>query len=94
MNSLLRALGAIGNISSDEGEGSCFFIRNGKLDTKSWSRQTKSSKENSVYSSFTFVLREKVFSQGMVVLLNPVCVILSGMLHVCKSHVSVVVFKT
>ena len=35
-----------------------------------------------VYSPFTFVLSENVFCQGMVVLLNPVCVLLSGMLHV------------
>ena len=47
-----------------------------------------------VYSPFTFVLCENVFCQGMVVLLNPVCVLLSGMLHVCKSDVSVAVFET
>ena len=47
-----------------------------------------------VYSTFTFVLSENVFCQGMVVLLNPVCVLLSGMLHVYKSDVSVAVFET
>jgi len=46
------------------------------------------------YSLFTFVVNEIVFCQGMVVLLNPVCVLLSGMLHVYKSDVSVAVFKT
>jgi len=47
-----------------------------------------------VYRPFTFVLGENVFCQGMVVLLNPVCVLLSGMLHVYKSDVSVAVFET
>ena len=47
-----------------------------------------------VYSPFTFVLSENVFCQGMVVLLNPVCVLHSGMLHVYKSDVSVAVFET
>ena len=42
--SLLRALRAICNISSDEGEE---FFRNGKLDTKWRSSQTKGSKDNS-----------------------------------------------
>jgi len=46
------------------------------------------------YSPFTFVLSENVFCQSMVVLLNPVCVILSGMLHVYKNDVSVAVFET
>ena len=46
------------------------------------------------YSPFTFVLSENVFRQGMVVLLDPVCVLLSGMLHVYKSDVSVAVFET
>ena len=32
------------------------------------------------------------FCQGMVVLLNPVCISLSGMLHVYKSEVRVAVF--
>lgn len=45
-----------------------------------------------VNSPFTFVLSENVFRQGMVVLLNPVCVLLSGMLHVNKSYVSVAIF--
>ena len=44
MNSLLRALRAIYNISSDKGEE---FFRNGKLDTKWRSRQTESSKDDS-----------------------------------------------
>jgi len=47
-----------------------------------------------VYSPFTFVLSENVFCQGKVVLLNPVCVLLSGMLHVYNSDVSVAVFET
>ena len=33
-------------------------------------------------SPFTVVFSENVFCQGMVVSLNPVCVLLSGMLHV------------
>ena len=45
-----------------------------------------------VNSQFTFVLSENVFRQGMVVLLNPVCVLLSGMLHVNKSYLSVAIF--
>ena len=48
----------------------------------------------SAYSPFTFVLSENVFRQGMVVLLNLVYVLLSGMLYVYKSDVSVVVFET
>ena len=47
-----------------------------------------------VYSLFTFVLSENVFCQGIVVLLNPVCVLLSGMLHFYKSDVSVAVLET
>jgi len=47
-----------------------------------------------VYSPFTFVLSENVFCQGMVGLLNPFCVLLSGMLHVYKSYVSIAVFET
>ena len=47
-----------------------------------------------VYSPFTFDFSENVFCQGMVVLLNPVCILLSGMLHVYKSEVRVAVFKT
>ena len=42
----------------------------------------------------TVVLSENVFCQGMVVLLNPVCILLSGMLCVYKSKVCVAVFKT
>ena len=48
----------------------------------------------SAYSPFTFVLSENVFRQGMVVLLNLVYVLPSGMLYVYKSDVSVVVFET
>jgi len=47
-----------------------------------------------LYSPFTFVLSKNVFCQGMVVLLNSVCVLLSGMLHVYKSNISVAVFET
>ena len=39
-------------------------------------------------------LVENVFCQGMVVLLNSVCILLSEMLHVYKSEVPVTVFKT
>ena len=39
-------------------------------------------------------LAENVFCQGMVVLLNPVCILLSKMVHVYKSEVCVAVFKT
>jgi len=46
-----------------------------------------------VYSPFTFVLRENVFCQNMVVLLNPVCVLLSGKFHVYKSDVNVAVIE-
>ena len=44
-------------------------------------------------SRFTYVLSESVFRQGMVVLLNPVCVLLSEMLYVYKSDESVAVFE-
>ena len=37
---------------------------------------------------------KNVFCQGMVVLLNPVCILLSGMLHVSNSEVRVAVFET
>jgi len=47
-----------------------------------------------VYSLFTFVLSENVLCQGMVALLNPVCVLLSGVFHTYKSVVSVAVFET
>ena len=45
------------------------------------------------YSPFTFVLSEK-FRQGMIVLLNLVCILLSGMLYVYNSDVSIAVFET
>ena len=45
-----------------------------------------------VKSPFTVVVSENVFCQGMV-LLNPVCILLSGMLHAYKSEVRVAVFK-
>ena len=44
-----------------------------------------------VESPFTVVVSENVFCQGMFVLLNPVCILLSGMLHVYKSVVHVTV---
>ena len=50
MKSLLGALRAVCNISSDDGEDLFaheLFIRNGKLDTKWRSRKTKSRKEKS-----------------------------------------------
>ena len=50
VKSLHGALGAICNISSDDGEDLFtheLFIRNGKLDTKWRSRKTKSRKEKS-----------------------------------------------
>ena len=46
------------------------------------------------YRPFTFVVSENVFRQRMIVLLNLVYVLLSGMLYVYKSDVSVVVFET
>ena len=48
----------------------------------------------SVLSPFTVVISENVFCQGVVVLLNPVCILLSGMLPVCKCEVRVAVFET
>ena len=47
-----------------------------------------------VFNRITVVVSENVLCQGMVVLLNPVCIFLSGMLHVYKSEVRVAVFKT
>ena len=47
-----------------------------------------------VYSLFRVVVSENVFCQGMVFLLNPVCILLSGMLHVYKSEVYVAVLET
>ena len=47
-----------------------------------------------VLSPITVVSCENVFCQGMVVLLNPVCILLSGMLHVYKSKVRVAVCET
>ena len=48
----------------------------------------------SAYSRFTFVLSENVFRQGMVVLLDLLYVLLSGMLlYVYMSDVSVAVFE-
>ena len=38
-------------------------------------------------------LARTVFCQGMIVLLNPLCILLSGMLHVYKSKVRVAVFE-
>jgi len=46
-----------------------------------------------VYSLFTVDVSENVLCQEMVGLLNPVCVLLSEMLHVCKSKVHVTVFR-
>ena len=49
VKSLLGALRALCNISSDDGKTSlrtsCLYIRNGKLDTKRRSRETKSRKK-------------------------------------------------
>ena len=50
----------------------------------------------SVYKArlqFTVSLARTVFCQGMIVLLNPLCILLSGMLHVYKSKVRVAVFE-
>ena len=47
-----------------------------------------------VYSPFTVVPSENVFCQGMVVVINPVCVLLSGVLYVYKCDVSVAAFET
>jgi len=38
---------------------------------------TKHKIPTCVYSPFSFVLSENVFCQGMIVLLNPVCILLS-----------------
>ena len=38
-------------------------------------------------------LAENVFCQGMVVLINPDCILLSEMLYVLKSEVRVAVFS-
>ena len=46
-------------------------------------------REPLIYGPLTFFLSENVFCQDVVVLLNPFCVLLSGMLHVHKSDVSV-----
>ena len=47
----------------------------------------------SAYSPFTFVLSENVFRQGMVVLLDLVYVLLSGMLYDYKSDVKCIRFR-
>ena len=78
---------------------SCFYTRNGKLDTKWRRRKTKTGKKTQgllwmVNCPSTEVVSENVFCQGMVVLLNPVCNWLSEMLHVYKSEVRVAVFET
>ena len=46
-----------------------------------------------IKSLFTVVASENVFCHGMVVLLNPVYILLSGMFHVYKSEVRVAVFE-
>ena len=38
--------------------------------------------KHKVPTSVTVVVSENVFCQGMIVLLNPVCILLSGMLYV------------
>ena len=88
---------------------SCLYIRCGKLDTK-WRKRkagkktqgllwmvissTKRKIPTRVYSPFTFVLSESVFCQGVIVLLNPVCVLLSVECFMFKSDVRVAVFET
>ena len=47
-----------------------------------------------VESPFTVVVSENVSCQGMAVLLNPVCILLSKMLYVYKSEVRVAGFET
>ena len=48
----------------------------------------------SVYKScLQLSLARTVFCQGMIVVLNPLCILLSGMLHVYKSKVRVAVFE-
>ena len=47
-----------------------------------------------VFKARLQLLLAKMYCQGMVVLLNPVCNWLSEMLHVYKSEVRVAVFKT
>ena len=110
VNSRLRALRAICNIQATMGKSSlrtsCLYIRVGKRKTGKKTRgllvsqldmvisSPKHTIPPSAFSPFTFVLSENVFRQGMVVLLNLVYVLLSGMLYVYKSDVSVVVFET
>ena len=58
--------------------------------------ENENRKENSrtALDGKLLVVSENVFCQGMVVLLNPVCNLLSEMLHVYKSEVRVAVFET
>ena len=44
-------------------------------------------------SPLTVVVSRECICQGMVVLLNPACILLFEMLHVYKSEVLVAVFK-
>ena len=47
-----------------------------------------------VYNSFAFVLNENYFGMAVLLDVNPVCVFLSGMLHVHNSNISGAVFET
>ena len=89
------------NIEKTSLRTSCLYITNGKLDMEVRLKNCFSciksvvisspktqSAHACLYSPFTFVLRENVFRQGMVVLPNPICVLPSGMLLVFKSDVS------
>ena len=74
------------------------YIRNGKLDKKGAGKRKAGKKTRGllwmvhsspkhkvptrVYSPFTVIVSENVFCQGMVILLKPVCVLLTGTLHV------------
>ena len=48
----------------------------------------------SVYSSFTFVFSENVFCHGMVVVLNPFCILVSEMRRKCCSFRDLMTSKT
>ena len=47
-----------------------------------------------MFKPVSVIVSRECICQGMVVLLSPVCILLSEMLHVYKSKVCVAVFKT
>ena len=60
-------------------------------ENEKWERKLKGVFKARTYTVF---VSDNVFCQGMVVLLNPVCILLPGMPHVYKSEVRVAVFET